>query len=55
MKLLHKLSIDDTEHYILVWDNGSATNYNRFFAVVHKDNMKDYTTGSTIKEVSRKE
>lgn len=54
MKLLHKLSIDE-KHFVLVFDNNSPSNYNRFIAVVPKTKLKDYLTGCTMKTSTKKE
>ena len=54
MKLLHTLSIDEN-HFVLVFDNNSPSNYCRFISVVPKSNKKDYLTGHTMKPTSKKE
>lgn len=54
MKLLHKLVIDE-DHYVLVFDNNSKSNYNRFISVVPKSNIKDYLIGHTMKPSTKTE
>lgn len=54
MKLLHTLSIDD-EHYVLVFDNNSPSNYNRFIAITTKSNKKEHLHGCSMKTSSKKE
>lgn len=54
MKVLHNLSIDE-EHRVIVFDNKSPSNYNRFITIVRKDDQGTHLVGHTAKEASKKE
>lgn len=54
MKKINKFKID-ANHFMLVFENGSNSNYNRFVATYHNDNKKQALTGTSLKTDTTKE
>lgn len=54
MKKLNRFKVDEN-HFMLVFRNGSNSNYNRFAATYHNDNKKQALTGTSLKTDTTKE
>lgn len=54
MKKLHKFKVD-AQHFIIVFNNGSKSNYDRFIAVYENGQPKQAIWGTTIKNTLVKE